>query len=98
VDRHSGANSKFGVTLSPAPVESGAKSQGHHDLVITRKQLTVNQLTEEIQNILDELLEACAVQFGDITFFVKKGFLRKTVFSFAMRPHEPSTIFFTVTI
>jgi hypothetical protein len=96
VDRHQGENGKVGVTLSPHHLGTNAKDSAHDVLVFSKKQLTVYQLTEEIQSILDVLLHDCAVRFGDITFVVNQGVLKETVFSFSTRPHESSASFFVV--
>lgn len=93
VPRHQGTNGLVGLRLPP---HKGQKTESlDHGENLSRKQLTLNQLTVEIQSILDELLQDCRVDFGSVEFFVDKGVLRKTVFAFANRPEESSQSYFT---
>ena len=103
VDRHQGKNGNVEVTFpnclgDQSPADRSSPDSLHDDAVSAQKQLSFNQLRFEIKNIVDCLLEDCAVQFGDVTFFIKRGKLEETVFSFSTKPHESSARFFVVKV
>ena len=91
VDRHQGTNGKVNVTLSSTSPEK--LREGDFG---SRKQLTIDELTAEIQSLLEDLLDDCAVSFGDIRFIVHQGRLKETIFSFSTRPNESTAGFFRV--
>jgi hypothetical protein len=81
-------------TLQIQPlIVSWCGSRGSREGLSTRPQqqstAAVATLTK-IKSVLDELLQNCALEFGDITIVVKKGQLEKTVFSYSTRPNESS--------
>ena len=96
VKRHDGINGNVKLNYPTHRRDSSARDTDHHGRLAARKQLTVDQLHEEIKTILDSLLENCAVQFGKIKFEVSHGELKETLFSFSARPHESTAEFFVL--
>ncbi len=90
VDRHDGKNANVTVEHSHSKTSPSKPAEP----VVSQKKLTIDQLTAEIELILDQLLKGCAIQFGDIRFVVDCGQLTVTVFSVSARPHESSQGFF----
>ncbi len=98
VGRHRGSNGKVEVSLFNQVSSSDASERDPTIQCPADPKIAANELPKEIQAILDTLLAGCSVNFGDIYFFVNRGWLRKTMFTVSARPDESSYPFFIVNI
>lgn len=99
VSRHDGKNTSIGVELTGNSDDDEPDVSPHDDLAGSQIQLTnMGQVTKQVQSIVDVLLEDCDVPFGGIQFVVKRGLLKKVVFSYSKLPDESTASFFLVNV
>lgn len=94
VDRHHGRNKNVNVNLWRHTEEKPAANVNHHQSAGQQRQLTMDQLTREVESIVDVLLADCDVCFGDITFHIKRCLLEEVEFNYSKRPQESTACFF----
>jgi hypothetical protein len=94
VDRHHGKNTNVDVNLWRHSDDKPAANIDSHQPAGQQIQLTMDQLTRQVESIVDVLLEDCDVCFGDITFHVKRRLLEKIEFKYSKRPQESTACFF----
>ncbi len=98
MDRHQGMNKNVRVEVSRGSDEKSSSDLPHHDRVAQQIQLTLDELTKEVESIVDVLLQDCDVNFGKIKIEVKGGVLEAMVFSYSTRPQESTASFFLVKV
>lgn len=96
--RHHGKNTNVDVNLSRHSQKSPRKVTDHHHLPGHQIQLTMDQLTRQVEAIVEDLLEDCDVCFGDVTFHIKSRLLEEVEFSYSRKPHESTECFFIINI